>query len=475
MPAGLKEIGSNAFQNCTALDAITIPEDVTKIGSSAFQDCTALSEVTLPAGLEEIGSNAFQNCASLTAAGIPSNVTKIGGYAFRNSGLTSVSVPGSVTSMGTYVFQNCTALTSAAFDHGVTVLPDYALYGCTALSKVTLPATLTEIGANAFNGCTALTVVTIPSGVTKIGNSAFQKSGLTSVSVPGSVTSMGTYVFRNCTALTSATLGEGITVIPISTFYGCTELAAVTLPDSVTTINSSAFGNCRKLVSLTIRGDVPTSVNSYAFPTGNYLAEGATLYYPAAQEAAWKAAADADGKWKGFTLAVLAAVAMPNVPEGAADYTDMAVLKRLQDAALEAGITDGTFDVFRQNSDGTVIRELLTPASVEDALNCFNGLEPVAVTLEDGTAMVVLPYTFDVCGISVEASEVVVTVKVESGLPKMPLTFAEGIAYAIVPTTEGTAPAVTVQEVAGDTATLAFTPSEGHSTYLFKASVSPRR
>ena len=47
--------------------------------------------------------------------------------------------------------------------------------------------------------------------------------------------------------------------------------------------------------------------------------------------------------------------------------------------------------------------------------------------------MVVLPYTFSVCGISVEASEVVVTVKVESGLPEMPLTFAEGIAYAIVP------------------------------------------
>ena len=89
--------------------------------------------------------------------------------------------------------------------------------------------------------------------------------------------------------------------------------------------------------------------------------------------------------------------------------------------------------------------------------------------------MVVLPYTFDVCGISVEASEVVVTVKVESGLPEMPLTFAEGIAYAIVPTTEGTAPVVTVREVAGDTATLAFTPPEGHSTYLFKASVSPLR
>ena len=402
-------------------------------------------------------------------------MTTIGNYAFKNTGLTSVSVPVSVTSLGTYVFQDCAALTSAAFGEGINAIPNYTFDGCTALAKVTLPATLTEIGNYAFQNCTALTAAAIPSGVTKIGNSAFQKSGLTSVSVPGSVTSMGTYVFRNCTALTSATLGEGITVIPSSTFSGCTELAAVTLPDSVTTINSSAFGNCKKLVSLTIRGDVPTSVNRSAFPTGNYLAAGATLYYPAAQEAAWRAAADADGKWKGFTLAVLAAVAMPNVPDGAAGYTDMAVLQRLQAAALEAGITDGTFDVFRQNSDGTVVRELLAPTTVEDALNCFAGLDPVAITLEDGTATVVLPYTFDVCGVSVEAAEVVVTVKVESGLPEMPLTFAEGIAYAIVPATEGTAPAVTVREVAGDTATLAFAPPEGHSTYLFKASVSPLR
>ena len=386
-----------------------------------------------------------------------------------------MDVGAGLTKLDTRTFYGCTALAEVTLPAGLKEIGSSAFQNCTALGAIDIPSGVTTIGSSAFQNCTALTAAAIPSGVTKIGNSAFQKSGLTSVSVPGSVTSMGTYVFRNCTALTSATLGEGITVIPISTFSGCTELAAVTLPDSVTTINSSAFGNCKKLVSLTIRGDVPTSVNNYAFPTGNYLAAGATLYYPAAQEAAWRAAADADGKWKGFTLAVLAAVAMPNVPEGAAGYTDMAVLERLQAAALKAGITDGTFDVFRQNSDGTVIRELLTPASVEDALNCFAGLDPVAATLEDGTATVVLPYTFDVCGVSVEAAEVVVTVKVESGLPEMPLTFAEGIAFAVVPATEGTAPAVTVREVAGDTATLAFAPPEGHSTYLFKASVSPLR
>ena len=54
----------------------------------------------------------------------------------------------------------------------------------------------------------------------------------------------------------------------------------------------------------------------------------------------------------------------------------------------------------------------------------------------------------------------------------MPLTFAEGIAYAIVPATEGTAPAVTVREVAGDTAVLAFTPPEGEAACLFRVSVA---
>ena len=65
-----------------------------------------------------IGTSAFNNCTNLTSVTIPNSVTSIGDYAFNGcynvvnyTGLTSVTIPSSVTSIGENAFFNCTALT----------------------------------------------------------------------------------------------------------------------------------------------------------------------------------------------------------------------------------------------------------------------------------------------------------------------------------------------------------------------------
>lgn len=59
----LRIIGANAFENCSSLKYVEIPESVTTIGTYAFDGCTSLATVYLPASLETCNANAFRHTA----------------------------------------------------------------------------------------------------------------------------------------------------------------------------------------------------------------------------------------------------------------------------------------------------------------------------------------------------------------------------------------------------------------------------
>ncbi|MBQ2819205.1 MAG: leucine-rich repeat protein [Clostridia bacterium] len=74
---------------------------------------SSLKSVTITGG--EILYGAFQNCTSLTSVTIPDSVRSIGDHAFSYcNGLTSITIPNSVTSIGSYAFLRCSSLTICA-------------------------------------------------------------------------------------------------------------------------------------------------------------------------------------------------------------------------------------------------------------------------------------------------------------------------------------------------------------------------
>ncbi len=82
---------------------------------TGFVNESNLGDVTIPNTIGgypvvAIGAQAFQDCTSLTGVVIPNSVTIIGNNAFDYTSLVSVIIPESVTRLGTGVFQDCRLL-----------------------------------------------------------------------------------------------------------------------------------------------------------------------------------------------------------------------------------------------------------------------------------------------------------------------------------------------------------------------------
>ena len=227
---------------------------VTSIGNKAFDECTSLTSITIPDSVTSIVLRAFSGCTSLTSITIPDSVTSIGDEVFINcTNLASITIPDSVTSIGDGAFWKCTNLTSITFgtNSNFTSIAVSAFYQCTSLTSITIPDSVTSIGGSAFAGCTSLTSITIPDSVTSIGSGAFS----------------------SCTSITSITILDGVTSIGRGAFFGCIKLTAITIPSSVTTIGDKAFSGCYELQDFTFLGNAPTLGGEDVFESATAIAK----------------------------------------------------------------------------------------------------------------------------------------------------------------------------------------------------------
>ena len=95
------------FSGMAGLRKATILTDkLTEIGDDAFNWCSALEEVNIPDGITRIGDHAFFWNLRLRKINIPSTVTRIEKHAFDSAPLDSIDIPAGVTFIGRNAFWN---------------------------------------------------------------------------------------------------------------------------------------------------------------------------------------------------------------------------------------------------------------------------------------------------------------------------------------------------------------------------------
>lgn len=202
IPATVTTIGEGAFAHCFALTSATL--NTTAVPAYAFLGNTALNSVTLGNQVEIIGKSAFNGCTALQALNVDTDnaiktieaeafiganaqnidlqalaqLASIGSWAFSGSNIADANLPAGVTTLGKGAFYYAQNLTGASLPTAIVDIPEYTFAGASALTASEMLAEgVTSIGDYAFFNNDNVSVFTIPASVNYIG--AWAMAGMT--------------------------------------------------------------------------------------------------------------------------------------------------------------------------------------------------------------------------------------------------------------------------------------------------------
>lgn len=278
IPAQVTDLQYGVFASCANLETVTFKagSKLQKIAARAFENCSKLQSISLPDSVQTIEEKGFAYCKNLGTVDLGNGLKEIDNYTFYHSGVTRIRIPDSTTEVGKCAFAGC------------------------SLDNVILGSGLKGIEESVFSGCGNLKQIEIPDNITYISDRAFSYAGLTSVEIPDLVTSIGEEAFYGCGSLKKAVIGNNLAYVAYSAFYSCAlteimwggkiekigksafaqnkNLTTVSIPNSVTEIEYGAFAGCENLSDIEIPDSVE-AIGGFAFESD--INPGNTAWYDA--------------------------------------------------------------------------------------------------------------------------------------------------------------------------------------------------
>ena len=151
----------NQFLGCSSLTEFVIDDDNTrysvKDGMLFNKDFTqliavpaGLTDTTIPSSVSVIKNAAFQTCTKIKNVEIPENVLTIESGAFKESGLTEIDIPNTVQTLGESAFSKCPELETAIISDNIKKIGSNTFDSCGKLKTVYIGKNITTIGYHAF-------------------------------------------------------------------------------------------------------------------------------------------------------------------------------------------------------------------------------------------------------------------------------------------------------------------------------------
>ena len=420
----LQSITAGAFNGCTALKTITLPESLVAIEGDLFTGCTSLETVILGGRWTEVPANFFKGMTSIKTVVLPETIVTIGANAFDGcTNLTSVNLPGTIEKIGEAAFRGCTSISSVTIGMNVTEIGNYAFDGCSGLESVTFSADnkMTALGkayneeCAIFRGTTSLKTINLPDSVKIMGANIFENSGIESVNLPSELLAVSNYAFANCTKLLSVSVPTSVVTIGDFAFSGCTAATSIEIAEGAETIGSGAFLGCTSLASVYVPASVKTmsgnpfiscpnltlelSENNKNFVMETDPATGAKVlfnkdlsvlvfYLPTNTSETYKVPDTVKAFGSGaFSGSQLVSIEIPSSVKLIPDMLFMYSTK-LESVKISASVTEIGTEAFL---GCTALKSITIPASVTKiAAHAFQGCSAMTdLTVEDRTA----PYT----------------------------------------------------------------------------------